>query len=324
MHFFKKKKNSIDINQLLKFTKFVQKKKYDKFLVKNISNLNESRNGDLTFFDNLKYEQDLIKTQASFCILKKNNVNKLNKNTIPIISTNPLIDFILITKVFYPDSCDDNFVFKQNNKYKKFTKKNTFINSGVEIGRKFEIGFNSLIKSNVVIGNNVSIGSNCIISNSIIKDNVTVNDGSIIGKIGYGFKLINKKLEFIPHIGHVLLSDNVYIGSNCTIDRGSFSNTVIGKNTMIDNLVHIAHNVKIGSNCFIAGQVGIAGSTTIGNNCMIGGQAGISGHLNIGNNVQIAGHSGVLKNIQDNNKVIGFPAIKIKEFIKRSKHDDKQ
>ena len=133
--------------------------------------------------------------------------------------------------------------------------------------------------------------------------------------------MINKKLEFIPHIGHVLLSDNVYIGSNCTIDRGSFSNTIIGKNTMIDNLVHIAHNVTIGSYSYIAGQVGIAGSSKIGNRCMIGGQSGISGHLAVGNNVNIGGHSGVLKNISDNSRVIGFPAMPIRDFIKRSNND---
>ena len=84
--------------------------------------------------------------------------------------------------------------------------------------------------------------------------------------------------------------------------------TVIGKNTFLDNQVHLAHNVKIGKNCIITGQVGFAGSSTIGNNVMIGGQAGISGHLKIGNNVKIAGGSGVIKNIPDNTKVMGYPA----------------
>ena len=88
---------------------------------------------------------------------------------------------------------------------------------------------------------------------------------------------------------------------------------------MIDNQVHIAHNVKIGSFCLIAGQVGIAGSSQIGNNCKIGGQAGISGHLTIGNNVSIGGHSGVLRNVNDNQILMGFPAVGFKEFLKRNK-----
>ena len=321
MHIFFKKKKEVDINKLLSFTKFSKIKKYKKFLIKNISNLKDAQSGDISFYDSLKYVEDLKKTKASFCLIKDIDIKKLNTITMPIISSQPLLDFILIAKFFYPHSSSDHFDFKQHSKYKKLIRQNTYIDSSAKIGKKFKVGFNSIIKKNVIIGNDVTIGSNCVISNSIIKDNVKINDGSIVGKIGYGFKLIDNKLEFIPHIGGVILQENVYIGSNCTIDRGSFSNTIIEKNTMIDNLVHIAHNVKIGSNCFIAGQVGIAGSSTIGNNCMIGGQSGISGHLKIGKNVQIAGHSGVLKNILDNDKVIGFPAIKIKDFIKRSKND---
>jgi UDP-3-O-[3-hydroxymyristoyl] glucosamine N-acyltransferase len=117
----------------------------------------------------------------------------------------------------------------------------------------------------------------------------------------------------------VIIEDNCEIGCGSTIDRGSLSNTVIGKNTFIDNQVHIAHNNKIGENCIIAGQVGFAGSSTLGNNVMIGGQAGISGHLKIGNNVQIGGGSGVIKNIPDNTKQMGYPAKDLKKFIKDNK-----
>ena len=96
-------------------------------------------------------------------------------------------------------------------------------------------------------------------------------------------------------------------------------NTIIGKNTYLDNQIHIAHNVKIGENCIIAGQVGFAGSSTLGNNVMIGGQAGISGHLKIGNNVHIGGGSGVIKNIPNNTKVMGYPAKDLKNFIRKNK-----
>ena len=113
-----------------------------------------------------------------------------------------------------------------------------------------------------------------------------IQDDCKIGLKGFGFIPIkNKNLKF-PHVGTVILKDDVEIASGCTIDRGSIDNTYIGKNTYIDNQVHIAHNVKIGDNCMIAGQVGFAGSSTIGNNVSIGGQAGISGHLKIGNNVK--------------------------------------
>ena len=141
----------------------------------------------------------------------------------------------------------------------------------------------------------------------------------MIGKKGFGF-FPNKDNNFrYPQIGIVIIEDTVEIGCGSTIDRGSLSNTIIGKNTYLDNQIHVAHNVKIGENCIIAGQVGFAGSSILGNNVMIGGQAGISGHLKIGNNVQIGGGSGVIKNIPDNSKVMGYPAKDLKNFIRENK-----
>ena len=115
-----------------------------------------------------------------------------------------------------------------------------------------------------------------MIKKAFIGDNVVVQDGAKIGLKGFGFIPIKDKNFRIPHIGKVILEDNVEIGA-CTIDRGSIGDTVIGKNTFLDNQVHMAHNVKVGKNCMIAGQVGFAGSSTLGNNVSIGGQAGISG-----------------------------------------------
>jgi UDP-3-O-[3-hydroxymyristoyl] glucosamine N-acyltransferase len=111
----------------------------------------------------------------------------------------------------------------------------------------------------------------------------------------------------------------VQIGSFCTIDRGSLTDTVIGEFTSIDNQVQIAHNVKIGNFCMIAAQSGIAGSTIIGNNVKIGGQTGISGHLSIGNNVKIGGKSGVIADIEDNQTVMGYPAKSIRDFLTKKK-----
>ena len=157
-----------------------------------------------------------------------------------------------------------------------------------------------------------------IIKNTIIGNNVVIQDNCKIGQKGFGFIPLKGKNFKFPHIGRVIIKDNVEIASGCTIDRGSVDDTVIGKNTYLDNQVHIAHNVKIGSNCMIAGQVGFAGSSKIGNNVSIGGQAGISGHLKIGNNVKIGGGSGVVKDIEDNQIVMGYPAVPLKEFLKKN------
>ena len=112
-------------------------------------------------------------------------------------------------------------------------------------------------------------------------------------------------IQKIPQLGRVLIEDSVEIGANSTIDRGSIGDTIISKLSMLDNLVHIAHNVKIGQGCIIAAMTGISGSTKIGNKTIIGGQVGISGHLSIGNNVKIAAKSGIMKNIKDNQTVAG-------------------
>ena len=146
-----------------------------------------------------------------------------------------------------------------------------------------------------------------------------IQDGCKIGQKGFGFIPIKGKNIKFPHIGKVIINENVEIASNCTIDRGSIDDTVIGSNTYLDNQVHIAHNVKIGSNCMIAGQVGFAGSSRLGNNVSIGGQAGISGHLKIGNNVKIGGGSGVVKDIEDNQTVMGYPAVSLKDFIQNNR-----
>ena len=161
-----------------------------------------------------------------------------------------------------------------------------------------------------------------ILKNSILGNDVVIQDNSKIGQKGFGFIPVkNKNIKF-PHIGKVIIEDNVEIGSGCTIDRGSVDDTQIGKNTYLDNQVHIAHNVKIGSNCMIAGQVGFAGSSQLGNNVSIGGQAGVSGHLKIGNNVKIGGGSGVVKDIEDNQIIMGYPAVQLRDFIKNSKKNE--
>ena len=227
----------------------------------------------------------------------------------------------LVTNLFYPDALNDSVDLSvkipNKNEYKKVIfGKNSLIGKNVKIGVNTIIGHNTIIESNVVIGENCIVGSNVLIKNSIIGKNVRILDSSIIGKKGFGF-FPNKPLNFrYPQIGIVIIEDNAEIGCGSTIDRGSLSNTIIGKNTFLDNQVHIAHNNRIGDNCIIAGQVGFAGSSILGNNVMIGGQAGISGHLKIGSNVQIGGGSGVINDISDNTKVMGYPAKNLREFIK--------
>lgn len=313
-----------NINHLIKLLNLSDNKFPDENVI-NIKDLYSSQKGDITFFHSKKYIDVAKTTKASFCITTANLKSFLPKDIKVIISDKVLLRTAQITKIFYPDSITDNFdntvdlidssPFKDKVKFGK----NVLLGKNVKIGSDCLIGHNSIIEKNVVIGNNCSIGSNVIIRNSLIKNNVHILDGCVVGKKGFGF-FPDKTNNFrYPQIGLVVIEDNVEIGCGSTIDRGSLSNTVIGKNTYLDNQIHIAHNVKIGENCIIAAQVGFAGSSVLGNNVMIGGQAGISGHLKIGSNVQIGGGSGVIKNIPDNTKVMGYPAKDLKNFIRDNK-----
>jgi len=290
--------------------------------IKDLSNANDN---EITFFHSKKYIEAAKKTKASFCITTNSLKNNLPKSCIPIIVENVLVATSTVTSKFYPGSVNDDFddttISINETTYKEKVKygRNVLIGNGVVIGSNCSIGHNTIIEKNVSIGNNCSIGSNIILRNTIVKNDVKILDNCVIGKHGFGFFPDNSKNLRYPHVGIVLIEDNCEIGCGSTIDRGSMSNTVIGKNTYLDNQIHIAHNVKIGENSIIAGQVGIAGSSVIGSNARIGGQAGISGHLKIGNNVEIAGGSGVIKDIPDNTKVMGYPAKNIREFLKENK-----
>ena len=315
--------NILDILKLLKIkTNHILNEKVN---LHDIKNLFDATSKDITFYHSKKYKDIANKTKASYCITTNSLKNELPNTCIPLIVENVLVSTSIITSKFYPESIYDNFddtvvdINTTDLKGKVKFGKNVLLGTNVIIGSNCLIGHNTIIENNVSVGNDCHIGSNSIIRNTMIGNNVKILDNCIIGKHGFGFFPNNDKNIRYPHVGIVQIGDNCEIGSGATIDRGSMSNTVIGKNTFLDNQIHIAHNVKIGENAIIAGQVGIAGSSIIGKNVKIGGQAGISGHLKIGDNVEIAGGSGVIKDIPDNSKVMGYPAKNIRQFLKENK-----
>ena len=290
--------------------------------INDIKTLDEAGKLDLTFFDSLNYKNVAEKTKAGSCITRENLKRNLPKACEAIIVKNVLFELAKVTSKFYLNAdldYPDNSLKKPNKSKFPGVKfgNNVLIGKNVKIGKSSIVGSNTIIEKNVLIGNSCTIGSQIMIKNTVVGNNVVIQDGAKIGLKGFGFiPLKGKNLRF-PHVGKVILEDNVEIGASCTIDRGSIGNTVIGKNSFLDNQVHMAHNVKVGENCMIAGQVGFAGSSTLGNNVSIGGQAGISGHLKIGNNVKIGGGSGVVKDIPDDTIVMGYPAVPLKEFLKK-------
>ena len=306
--FFPKKKSlsNDNINKIIQ-NQVIDYSIEDKFNIIDISSLDNFRNNSILFnstnFINVPNKIHIITDKKKIYDLN------LYKN-IHLVNNLDLVIRLILTYMFCHEddlNLKDEFIFKDGSYISKYSKINdsTFVGKNCVISRGVQIGKNCIIKNNVNI------------KNSIISDNVIIGDNTVIGSSGFGFDLKNMGAKNItPHIGVVYINENVRIGSNCTIDRAKFDCTFIGKNSMLDNQIHIAHNVIIGSNVSIAAQSGISGSTILGNHVIMGGQSGIAGHLTIGNNVVIAAKSGVTKNIKDNSVVAGFPAVDIKEWKK--------
>ena len=302
----------------------------DNFKIYGIQSLDNAKKNEMTFLNSSKYKNLSLKTEASACITSNNLFKFLPNDCIKLDVKNVLFALTKVSRLFYPnadiDVPDENLISSESliDLYPNVTfGKNVLIGSNVIIGENSTIGSNTIIESNVEIGKNCVISTSVTIRKSLIHNSVNIKDGARIGVKGFGFIPLKDQNLRTPHVGKVILEDGVEIGANCTINRGSISDTIIKKNTFIDDQVHIAHNIQIGENCMIAGQCGFAGSTILGNNVVIGGQSGISGHLKIGNNVKIGGGSGVINDIPDNSQVMGYPAVSLKEFVKKRKQNEK-
>ncbi|OGS54382.1 MAG: UDP-3-O-(3-hydroxymyristoyl)glucosamine N-acyltransferase [Elusimicrobia bacterium RIFOXYB2_FULL_62_6] len=171
---------------------------------------------------------------------------------------------------------------------------NAVVSAGCYIGAEVSIGADSRLYPNVTVRERCSVGKNAII-----------HPGTVIGSDGYGYMQVAGVHRKIPQVGRVIIEDDVEIGANCAIDRAALDATVIGAGTKLDNLVHIAHNVRIGKNCLILAQAGIAGSTAIGNSVIIAGQAGISDHITIGDNAIVMAKTGIMTDLAPGKVVFG-------------------
>ena len=194
--------------------------------------------------------------------------------------------------------------------------KTAIVHPTAKIGENCSVGPYTVIGKNVEIGANTVIGANVTIQAAHIGKDCIIHTGVRIGQDGFGFAMGAGGHIKVPQLGGVVIGDDVEIGANTCIDRGSGPNTIIGDGTKIDNLVQIGHNVEIGKYCVIVAQVGIAGSTKLADYAVIGGQAGLSGHIKIGVGAKIAAGSGVIKDVEAGKTVGGLPAVNIRDWHK--------
>lgn len=288
-------------------------------VITNVNEISKAQQNEICFLRDKKYYDLLKNTKAAAVVVD----TKIENISIPQIIVDDVdLAFVKFLTIAY--SQKDNFyqgihptvVFGTNVNLCK----NVSIGPYCVISDNTEIGENTLLSSFVFVGKNVKIGKNVIIyphvtirENVIIGDNVIIHSGAVIGSDGFGYVQKNGKHVKIPHVGKVVIEDDVEIGANVTIDRGTISETRIGRGTKIDNLVHIAHNVEVGPNVLLLAQVGIAGSSKVGENTILAGQTGVIDHINVGKNVVAGPRTGIVQDVEDNKIIWGFPSVPFEE-----------
>jgi UDP-3-O-[3-hydroxymyristoyl] glucosamine N-acyltransferase len=270
----------------------------DNHIITGFNEIHRVESGDVVFVDHPKYYDKALNCAATTVIINQ-KVDCPDGKAL-IIHQEPFTAFNELTSHFLP---------------KQY--------SGANISETAKIGKNVTIMPGCFVGNHVEIGDNCILypnvviyDHTVIKNNVTIHAGTVIGSDAFYFKNRNTSFEALHSCGNVVIHDHVVIGSNCTIDRGVTHHTIIGKHTILDNLVHVAHDVQIGEMCLFAAQVGIAGCSTIGNHVKVWGQAGITSNAVIPDHVTIYAQSGVTGNLEEGKTYFGSPAGDAKEKMR--------
>ena len=278
-----------------------------------------TRNLQVTSFSSIS---DAGSTDISFCYYEGDKaINYISKSNAGIIlckqSIKGKINPKNEQKLYFLDN--PRLVFVQLfDKYSKDTEtkevsQDSIIHDSAKVGRGCSIGPYSVIDKNCVVGDNCIIGSRVSLKNCVVGDNCIIQTGTAIGEAGFAYERYdtNELLQF-PHIGKVIISDNVEICANCSIARGSLSNTIIGKGTKLDALVHVAHTVKIGKNCELTAGTIIGGSTTVGDSTWTGLNSTLKDNIRVGDNVIVGAGAMVIKDVENNDIVAGVPAKSIK------------
>lgn len=315
-------KNSINLEQAERIAQGKLIRVNDS-IINSVATLEDADNSSLAFFQDRKFFDYFLNSNAGVLIIPEDeDLSKIPKRNY-ILCEKPYLSFLRIVsflleketesvsgKKIHPGATIASSVVIPEN---VMISSNVVIEQGVKLDDGIVIDANTVIKKNSQIGEDSHLFPNVVIyPETIIGKNVQIHSGSIIGSDGFGYLWDGKKHQKIPQIGGVIIEDDVEIGANVTVDRGTLGNTIIKKGTKIDNLVQIAHNDIIGENAILCAQVGIAGSSEVGDNSILAGQVGVADHIKIGNKVTIAAQSGVSKNIADGKVVFGYPAIDIK------------
>ena len=290
-------------------------------MIAGMATMASAGENEICFFYDKKAREKAQEIKAAACVTTEDLVPQ---STVVLVAENPKLAFLKLNQEFYqeyrpkPDIASTARIHPT-----AIIGQGAYIGDYVVIGENVVMGENCIVEPGAVIargckiGSNVRIGANASIAYAVIGDNCYIFTGARIGQDGFGFMMIDGQHKRIPQLGRVIIGNDVEVGANTCIDRGALDDTVIGDGMRIDNLVQIAHNDKFGRGCILVSQAGIAGSCTFGDYVVCGGQTGFADHLNIGSQAQIASQSGVMRDVAPGEVVMGYPAIKFKDFMRQ-------
>jgi UDP-3-O-[3-hydroxymyristoyl] glucosamine N-acyltransferase len=278
---------------------------------------------EVSFLDNRKYLDALRASRAGAVIIGPGALSDVPPGMIPLVSSNPYEAWARVAAMFFPPpppqpGIHPTAVVAPDAVVDPRAEIGPYavIGARAEIGPRCRLGAHVVIEPGVLIGADCRIGAHVTVSHAVIGQRVVLYPGVRIGQDGFGFAVTARGFLSVPQLGRVLIEDDVEIGANTTVDRGSAQDTRIGAGSRLDNQVQIGHNVSLGRACVVVAQAGISGSTIIGDFVMIGGQAGFAGHLEIGTGAKIGAQAGVMANVPAGAEVVGAPAMPVKEFFR--------
>ncbi len=293
-------------------------------LFEGVAPLQTAGANEVSFLDNRRYVSALDQTSAGAVIVHPDMAARVPAGMAAILTTEPYAAWARVAALFYPappvsPGIHPSAIVAEGALVDPSAEVGplSVIEAGAEIGPGSRIGPSTVIGRGVIVGRDCRIGAHVSLSYAILGARVYVYPGARIGQEGFGFASTRDGFLSVPQLGRVILEDDVEVGANTTIDRGSSRDTVIGAGSRLDNLVQIGHNVIIGRCCVIVAQVGISGSTVLEDFVRVGGQAGMAGHLRIGQGAEIGAQAGVISDTAPGAKVLGSPAQPKMHFFRQ-------
>jgi UDP-3-O-[3-hydroxymyristoyl] glucosamine N-acyltransferase len=293
-------------------------------LLAGVAPLQTAGPDEVSFLDNRRYAAALGATSAGAVIVHPDMLARVPAGTAPIVTDNPYAGWARVAALFHPappvcPGVRPTAFVAAGARVDPSAEVGHFalVEAGVEVGARCRIGPHAVIGEGVALGPDCRVGAHASLSHAIVGARVYLYPGARVGQEGFSFARTKTGFLSVPHLGRVVLEDDVEVGANSTIDRGSTGDTVVGAGSRLDNLVQVGHNVRLGRCCVVVAQVGIAGSAALEDFVQVGGQAAVAGHLRVGAGARIGAQAGVMADVPAGAALVGSPARPRTEFFRQ-------